>query len=673
MWSSDEFGRDGPALRGLWTKDPGLSPPYQEFPVPRHPDNSLSAIKNAVDIVALVGESLTLRRVGNKYKALCPFHDDHNPSLELNPERQSYKCWSCGAGGDIFDFVKNYEHVDFAEALRMLADRAGIVLEKPSPSAAAASSRGPSKTELLEVNAWAEEVFAGALRESSEALGYLESRGLSRASADQFRLGFAPMPRGWLLGLARKRGFGMDLLEQAGLVGRGSDEGGPVRERFRGRLIFPIHDDRGRAVGFGGRILPDAQRAIEAQGRHVAKYLNTPETSLFHKRTLLYASDLARAASRQAGWVAVVEGYTDVIAAHQVGLANVVGTLGTALGADHLRGLRRLSECVVLVFDGDEAGQSAADRSLELFLGNELDLRVLTLPPDQDPCDFLLKRAPAHSASWSSGRPIPRRICWTGPRRGSTSIRPRVRGGPRSGCSASSMPCPRRIASGWASSRPRCSTRSRKGFVSRWRRSTNSGVSCGARRPGRDRARARRGRPARVPAGEAVPPAAAPIRPSELDRTDLELIQILLNEPNAIASVLPRVNVATLHDAPLRVILQACYDLHAEGHSPGYENLMVRLEDPAVRALATDLIASSALCMPDLAPNSEGVRPPPWTERLEPLLIVLAERERQARLKDLQRALGQTDLNSDPEAYRAIQLEYRRLLTQRLGSKSTKA
>ena len=176
-----------------------------------------------------------------------------------------------------------------------------------------------------------------------------------------------------------------------------------------------------------------------------------------------------------------------------------------------------------------------------------------------------------------------------------------------------------------------------------------------------------------MPAGEAVPPAAAPIRPSELDRTDLELIQMLLNEPKAIASVLPRVGVATLHDAPLRVILQACYDLHAEGQSPGYENLMVRLEDPAVRALATDLIASSALCMPDLAPNSEGVRPPPWTERLEPLLIVLAERERQARLKDLQRALGQTDLNSDPEAYRALQLEYRRLLTQRLGSKSTRA
>ncbi len=643
--------------------------------MPRHPDNSLSAIKNAVNIVALVGESLTLRRVGNKYKALCPFHDDHNPSLELNPERQSYKCWSCGAGGDIFDFVKNYEHVDFAEALRMLADRAGIVLEKPSPSAAAGSSRGPSKTELFEVNAWAEEVFAGALRESSEALGYLEGRGLSRSSAEQFRLGFAPMPRGWLLGLARKRGFGMDLLEQAGLVGRGGDEGGPVRERFRGRLIFPIHDDRGRAVGFGGRILPDAQRAIEAQGRHVAKYLNTPETVLFHKRTLLYASDLARAASRQAGWVAVVEGYTDVIAAHQVGLGNVVGTLGTALGADHLRGLRRVSECVVLVFDGDEAGRSAADRSLELFLGNELDLRVLTLPPDQDPCDFLLNAGAGAFRELVERAPDPSAYLLD---RASSRFDLDSAEGSRRAAEwvlgiFNAVPETHRLGLGVKQAKvlDALSQRLRVPLetLNQLRRQLRR-PPAGSRAVGK---RAGEGDPDRVPAGEAVPPAAAPIRPSELDRTDLELIQMLLNEPKAIASVLPRVGVATLHDAPLRVILQACYDLHAEGQSPGYENLMVRLEDPAVRALATDLIASSALCMPDLAPNSEGVRPPPWTERLEPLLIVLAERERQARLKDLQRALGQTDLNSDPEAYRALQLEYRRLLTQRLGSKSTRA
>ena len=357
--------------------------------MPRHSETNTSAIKNAIDIVALVGEYLPLRRAGSKYKALCPWHDDHNPSLEVNPERQSFKCWSCGKGGDIFDFVMNFEHVEFPEALRMLADRAGIALE--SPPSTASPSRGPSKTELLEVNAWAEEVFARALQNSAEVLGYVDSRGLTQQSAERFRLGYAPEERGWLLALARRQRISMEMLEQAGLTGHSPDSPGLVRERFRGRLIFPIHDDRGRTIGFGGRILPEVEIKLAAEGKHVAKYLNGPETSLFHKRSILYAADQARVASREAGWVAVVEGYTDVIAAHQVGVCNVVGTMGTALGEDHVRALRRLADRVVLVFDGDEAGQSAEDRALELFLGSELDLRVLTLPPNLDPCDFILQ------------------------------------------------------------------------------------------------------------------------------------------------------------------------------------------------------------------------------------------------------------------------------------------
>jgi DNA primase len=637
--------------------------------VPRHPESTLSAIKNAVDLVAVAGDYLSLRRVGNKFKALCPFHDDHNPSLELNPERQSYKCWSCGAGGDIFDFVKNIEHVDFAEALRMLADRAGIVLEKP-PSAAA-PSRGPSKTDLFAVNAWAEEVFARAMWESSEALGYVEGRGLARSSVDQFRLGYAPMPRGWLLGLARKQGFGMELLEQAGLVGRGDDAAGPVRERFRGRLIFPIHDDRGRAVGFGGRILPESQRAIEAQGRHVAKYLNTPETPLFHKRTLLYAADLARGASRQAGWVAVVEGYTDVIAAHQVGLANVVGTLGTALGQDHLRGLRRLSERVVLVFDGDEAGQSAADRSLELFLGNELDLRVLSLPADLDPCDFLLKQGAGAFRELVERAPDPSAYVLA-----RASARFDLDSGEGSRLAAewvlgilNSVPTTHRLGLEVKQAKvlDTLSQRLRVplGTLNRMRQQLQRPAA--AFRP--------RGAPAVGASAAAAPGAdsattAAPIRQSDLDRTDLEIIRILLNEPSAVAWLLPRVCVSTLRDAPLRAILQACYDLQAEGQSPGYEHLMVRLDDPAARALATDLITSSALNMPEPAPLSAGVQPASWTERLERILIVLTERERKARLEDLERARAQTDPQSDPDAYRAIELEYRRLITQRRVSKA---
>ncbi|HZW34334.1 MAG TPA: DNA primase [Isosphaeraceae bacterium] len=627
--------------------------------MPRHPDETLSAIKNAVDIVALVGDYVPLRRAGSKFKALCPFHDDHNPSLELNPERQSFKCWSCGAGGDVFDFIQNYEHVEFPEALRMLADRAGIVLEKPS---AAAPARGPSKTELYAVNAWAEGVFARALAESGEASAYLQGRGLSRASAERFHLGYAPAARGWLLGLARRQGLGLDVLEQAGLVGRPS-EGGPVRERFRGRLIFPIHDERGRTVGFGGRILPEAERALADQGKHVAKYLNTPETPLFHKRTLLYAADLARPASRQAGWVAVVEGYTDVIAAHQVGLANVVATLGTALSVDHLRGLQRLAERVVLVFDGDEAGRSAADRALELFLSHELDLRVLTLPAGVDPCDFLLKDGAGAFRALAEQAPDPLAYLldraaerfdvasMEGSRRAAEWVVGLVNAVPRTHGLGLDVKVDKTLDT--LAQRLRLS----KETLNRMRRQLGRGA-VPVRSPAPTSAAAAAGPPGQGPAT-----AAARIDPATLDRTDLELIQVVLHEPQAVAWLAGRVPVAALHSAPLQAILQACYELQAQGQSPGYETLMVRLDEPAVRGLATDLVASPGLSAPEPDPLSEGVRPAPWQERLEQILPVLAERQRQVRLADLKTALDQTDRQADPDAYRAIELEYRRLLT----------
>ena len=211
--------------------------------MPLHSETTLSAIKNAVDIVALVGEYVPLRRAGSKYKALCPFHDDHNPSLEVNPERQSFKCWSCGVGGDIFDFVKNKEHVDFPEALRMLADRAGITLERPSH---ASPVRGPSKVDLFAINAWAEKVFADALQLSVEAKEYLDRRGLSEESVRRFRLGFAPASRGWLVNAARRERISIDLLEQVGLVSS----------------LGTIRRCDGRAVS-GAADVPDSRRSGE--------------------------------------------------------------------------------------------------------------------------------------------------------------------------------------------------------------------------------------------------------------------------------------------------------------------------------------------------------------------------------------------------------------------------
>ena len=642
--------------------------------MPRHSDATKAAIKNAVDIVSLVGEYLPLRRAGSKFKALCPFHDDHNPSLEVNPERQSYKCWSCSAGGDVFDFVKNYEHVDFPEAMRMLAERAGIVLDSPPVSTfAPVAAAGPSKSDLLAVQAWAEEFFVRLLAKSEAARTYALGRGLTAASIEQFRLGYAPLERGWLVTEGRSHGYSAQLLEQAGLVSRPEDSAGTLRERFRGRLIFPIHDERGRAIGFGGRILPEVERSMTAQGKNVAKYLNSPETALFQKRKVLYAADRARAACREAGWVAVVEGYTDVIAAHQVGLCNVVGTLGTALGEDHVQGLRRLADLVVLVFDGDTAGQTAADRALELFLGNEIDVRILSLPANLDPCDFLLKEGADAFRALVAGAVDP--LAFVLDRAAERFDLDAIEGSRR--------------AAEWV-----------LGILSRARSSQPIGLdfklgkcldnlSVRLNQPVDDlkkrlrelrQAASRRAGPgnpgsaavanlSRSEAEGAAPVAAsstppAPIRLRDLDPLDRELVQIVLNEPALVSEVVSRVMSSSLRDSPLRAILQACYDLHGEGITPRTEEVMLRLDDPQVRALAAGLLLPM-----DPAPLPENVRPASWQDRLKGVLGTLAGRERQNRLGDLRRALAETDEVTDTDAYRALQLEYRRLMNQRPDTK----
>ena len=634
--------------------------------MPRHSEATKSAIKDRNDIVALAGEYLTLRRVGNKYKALCPWHNDHNPSLELNPERQSFKCWVCGVGGDVFDFVKNIERVEFPEALRMLAERAGVALE--STSSAATGPRGPSKTQLYEVNAWAEEIFAQELSVAASVQDYLDHRGLSRQSIERFRLGYAPVERGWLLSRARQKRFSVDLLVEAGLAAHPDDPSESVRERFRGRLIFPIHDDRGRAVGFGGRILPDIEEKLASQGKHVAKYLNSPETVLFHKRTLLYAADLARSASREAGWVAVVEGYTDVIAAHQVGLCNFVGTLGTALGEDHLHALRRLTDRVVLVYDADAAGQSAADRALEFFLGSDLDLRVVTLPANLDPCDFLLDLgAEAFRALVEQAAdPLSYLLARSAVRFDLDSAEGSRRAAEWILGLMSHIPATHHLGLEVKQAKvlDRLSQRLRVPLdtLSRMRRRL---AAFGGQTEGGGRGDSRPG-----PAGAAL--ANTEIRQTELDRTDLELIQIVLAEPEAIKWLLPRLSPSALKDAPLREILQVCYDLENEGESPSYENLMVRLDDPAIRSLAASLIDETALSTPDPArfPDSVHFRPAPWRQRLDGIVLVYDEREREARLQRLKRSLDETDQHADADAYRALQLEYLRLLTSGRTRKS---
>jgi DNA primase len=630
--------------------------------VPRYSEATLAAIKNGVDLVALVGDlGLPVTRSGSKFKALCPFHDDKNPSLELNPQRQSYKCWSCGAGGDVFDFIKDYLRVEFPEALRMLADRAGVVLERPSFEASEADTGRASKSDLLAVNKWAEDLFAAQLKHAEGAKTYALGRGLSRESLDRFGIGYAPAERGWLISQAKQAGYATDLLEQAGLVSRPEDSPGLVRERFRGRLMFPIHDILGRTIGFGGRVLPEVERILAASGKNVAKYLNSPETPVFSKRRVLYASDLARTAARESGWVAVVEGYTDVIAAHQVGLRNVVGTLGTALGDDHVVALRRLVDRVVLVFDGDDAGQSAADRALELFLQHEVDVRVLTLPAKLDPCDFLLKQGADAFRGLVEKAVDP--LTFALDRADSRFDFESLEG--------------TRKAADWvlgilarvpASSRAGLDVKVGKALDTLSHR-LRVPVETLDRQLRQLRTLTRKqARTKKVAANAETTPIAPPShRLADLDGTDRALMEIVLNEPNSVNRVISRVAVASLRDEPLRKILQACYDLHGENQPPTFEHVARRLGE-AERALAAGLLLPI-----DPAPFPDRVRHAAWEDRLGAILARLADRDRQERMRDLKAAIDETSPLENPAAHVALSTEYRRLLIQRPDTKASYA
>jgi DNA primase len=349
-------------------------------------------VRQAIDIVDLLSKyNLQIRRQGRGYVALCPWHDDSRPSLQINPERQSWKCWPCDIGGDIFSFVMKMEGVDFPEALAMLADRAGITIAKPSRvEQHEAAPAGADKRTLFKAAAWVQRQYHDCLLHSPEAepaRKYFQDRGINDESVERFQLGFAPLDRDWILKQAGGSGGRAKVLETIGVLARSSQGGNPF-DRFRGRGLFSIRDAQGRPVGVGGRLLP----GVEINSP--AKYINSPETPLFRKSHLLYGLDLAKDAFHKSKQktALVMEGYTDVIIAHQFGFTGAVAVLGVALGETHIRILKRFVDRIVLVLDGDEAGQKRANEVLELFIAQQADLRILTLPDGLDPCDFLQER-----------------------------------------------------------------------------------------------------------------------------------------------------------------------------------------------------------------------------------------------------------------------------------------
>lgn len=349
-------------------------------------DNDLvkQQIKDANDIVDVVGGYVSLRPVGPTFKGLCPFHDDHRPSFDVDPRRQRYRCWSCNKYGDVISFIQEYERVDFPEALELLARRAGITLKKRG-----AATQASRRALMLECVRWAAEQFHRCLLDApaaEDARRYLGERRLTGETVRRWGLGFAPPAWDWLLKLAGQNNIALEMLETVGLIGRRT-EGEGYYDRFRDRVMFPIRNPQGQTVGFGGRILPSSPLSAQAP-----KYYNSSETPLFSKSDLLYGLDQARQAGTTAGYLAVVEGYTDVLMAHQMGITHVVSTMGTALNPRHVQQLRRFTPRVVLVFDADAGGSTGVDRALEVFVGQEMDLAVAALPEGLDPCDLLVQQ-----------------------------------------------------------------------------------------------------------------------------------------------------------------------------------------------------------------------------------------------------------------------------------------
>jgi DNA primase len=348
----------------------------------RFTSDSRERVRDAVDMIDLVGTKTELRRAGaSRYQGLCPFHDERTPSFGIDPSTKLYYCFGCGKGGDCFSFVEETEGLRFPEALQFLADRYGVELEVEAedPQEAERRARRERLLELLERTA---AFYVRHLWESREAAGareYLAERGLQEGTLREFRVGYAPSAWDTVLLASRRAKFSNMDIAAAGLAIRAKD-GGKIYDRFRRRITFPLCDARGRVLGFGARALGADQQP---------KYLNSPEGDVYHKGRQLFAVDIARAAAAKAQTVIVAEGYTDVLMLHQAGLRNTVGLMGTAMTPEQVAELARLAPTVLLALDADSAGQEAMIRAERLARARKLAVRVVPLPAGSDPADLV--------------------------------------------------------------------------------------------------------------------------------------------------------------------------------------------------------------------------------------------------------------------------------------------
>lgn len=346
-------------------------------------------IKEKLSIVDVVSSYVKLEKAGGNFKARCPFHNEKTPSFLLSPARDSYHCFGCGKGGDIFSFVQDIEGLDFPATLRLLAERAGVSLD------ARAKRDGGEKAMLYDVLEAATKFFEGELRKSPAAIEYLKSRGITGETAKTFRIGFAP--DGWenLVTYLRQKGWQESLIEKAGLSVKGKTN---PYDRFRNRVMFPICSTQGKPIAFTGRIMPGGDDQM-------GKYVNSPETVMYHKSSVLYGLNLAKSSIIKESKVIVVEGQMDAVMIHQAGNENVVAVSGTALTEEHLQILKRFTDQLIFCFDNDSAGQAALRKSVTLALALGLEAKAVALT-GKDPADMIQENPDTWKTALANAQPV---------------------------------------------------------------------------------------------------------------------------------------------------------------------------------------------------------------------------------------------------------------------------
>jgi len=340
------------------------------------PDNIIDQVREKTDIVEVVSNYITLKKIGRNYKTTCPFHNEKTPSFIVSPDKQIYHCFGCGAGGNVFSFLMKHENMEFPEAVEMLAKKAGITLPHFSGQKDEADS---FSNQLYRINELACQFFQERLANNGAAKEYLSSRGVGDETIKKFKIGYAPNSWEALIIFFKSKNLHSSVLEKAGLAI--ANDKGSHYDRFRNRIIFPIMDVRDRPIGFGARVM-DAS---------LPKYINSPETVVYSKGRNLYGMNFSKEAIKKEGYALVVEGYLDFLIPYQAGVKNIIATLGTALTPDQMKLLKRFSNTVIMVYDPDEAGEAASLRNLDLFISEDMNVYIAELENGLDPDSYIRK------------------------------------------------------------------------------------------------------------------------------------------------------------------------------------------------------------------------------------------------------------------------------------------